>query len=155
MWPDTYEYSGIVISVSMVGGGVWDIDGFRVRLVRQDEVEAGVVLHFEVEKPVAAQREGLPLHLGLLGRKKPDKKARIQTNTGENPAASFELQVDKDFLVKYSRVDSVSNSVVVGVYVHSEVDKGTPADEYNQRIQQLVYEAAKIAVEESKKQGLN
>ncbi|PSN90372.1 hypothetical protein B9Q03_06925 [Candidatus Marsarchaeota G2 archaeon OSP_D] len=37
----------------------WSIDGYIVRLIRQDELEGGVVLHFEVERLVEVKKERL------------------------------------------------------------------------------------------------
>jgi hypothetical protein len=52
-------------------------------------------------------------------------------------------------------MDPITSSVVVGLYVHESLDKGTPVDAYNQKMEQIFYKAAKIAVEESKKLGLS
>ncbi|SRR5579875_229803 len=136
----------------------WSIDGYMVRLIRQDELEGGVVLHFEVEKPAEVKKERLSPIGGLLGRK--DKKSNTkssppQRNTEEYSNEEYRPDGDKDFLVRYSRMDPITSSVVVGLYVHETPDKGTPVDAYNQRMKQIFYEAARIAVEESRKLGLN
>lgn len=136
----------------------WSIDGYTVRLIRQDELEGGVVLHFEVEKPVEVKRQRLSPIGGLLGRKdkKPNTKpSPTQTRTEVYSSEEYRADGDKDFLVRYSRMDPITSSVVVGLYVHEAPDKGTPVDAYNQRMKQIFYEAARIAVEESRKLGLN
>ncbi|PSO06980.1 hypothetical protein B9Q04_13270 [Candidatus Marsarchaeota G2 archaeon BE_D] len=136
----------------------WSIDGYTVRLIRQDELEGGVVLHFEVEKPVEVKKERLSPIGGLLGRKdkKPNTKPiPTQTRTEAYSSEEYRADGDKDFLVRYSRMDPITSSVVVGLYVHESPDKGTPVDAYNQRMKQIFYEAARIAVEESRKLGLN
>lgn len=136
----------------------WSIDGYIVRLIRQDELEGGVVLHFEVERLVEVKKERLSQIGGLLGRrdkKSNNKSSPTQSRTEAYSTEEYRGDGDRDFLVRYSRMDPITSSVVVGLYVHESPDKGTPVDAYNQKMEQIFYKAAKIAVEESKKLGLN
>ena len=136
----------------------WSINGYMVRLIRQDELEGGVVLHFEVERLVEVKKERLSQIGGLLGRrdkKSNNKPSPTQSRTEAYSTEEYRGDGDRDFLVRYSRMDPITSSVVVGLYVHESPDKGTPVDAYNQKMEQIFYKAARIAVEESKKLGLN
>lgn len=124
----------------------WSIGGYVVRLLRQDELEGGVVLHFVVSKPPAEQKKGL----FRLGTKQTQKKP------APKPETQPQQQTEQEgLLIKYSRKDPVAAEAVVGIYLKSLPQKGSSAQEYSQQEKALLYQAANLAAAEAKRLGLD
>jgi hypothetical protein len=137
----------------------WSVDGYTVKLLRQEELDQGMLLHFAVDSALEIKRERLPSIGAMFSRKDKRKGSKVDVKQAapvqQAPLLSGTAQGTINILVRYSRMDPVAREVVVGLYVEGKVDKGTPADAYNAMLEKLLYEAARFAVEESKRLGLN
>lgn len=130
----------------------WSIGEYIVSLVRQDEMEGGTVLHFVVAKAVRQEKEGFSLF--KAAGKKPAAKTS-QNPPPQSESADQKAGSEKGVLIKYSRLDPLSREALVGVYVGKAPDRGSSAREYERYLEDMLYQAARLAAEESKRLGLS